>query len=121
MDVFDTVIGQNVKLQGSLANQGAIQINGVVDGQVESDSTVIVGVGALVKGPVKAKVVEISGEVSGSVNASERIEIFPKGRLVGDATTKNFVIRLGAAFVGKSQQINESTTKGGESANESIG
>ena len=111
MEVFDTVIGQNVKLAGSLANQGAIQINGIIDGQVESDSSVIVGANALVKGPIKAKIVEITGEVQGAVHASERIEIFPKGRLVGDASTKNFVIRLGASFVGKSQHLSETPSK----------
>jgi len=104
MEVFDTIIGQNVKLLGNLTNQGPIQINGIVDGQVESGAVVIVGVGALVKGPVKAKVVEITGEVQGVIHASDRVEIFPKGKLVGDVTTKNLVVRLGAMFIGKSQQ-----------------
>ncbi len=105
MEAFDTIIGQNVKLQGNLANQGAIQINGTIEGQVESDSSVIVGGNALVKGPIKAKSIEISGEVHGSVIGEERVELNPKAKLFGDVTTRNFVIKMGATFEGKSTQL----------------
>ncbi len=107
MDTFDTIIGQNVKLQGNVTNQGSIQINGIVEGQIESGSAVIIGNNATVRGPIKAKVVEIAGEVYGSVHAEDRIEIMTKGKLYGDCTTKNLVIKLGAVFVGKSEYIKE--------------
>lgn len=116
MEAFDTIIGQNVKLQGNLTNQGAIQINGTVEGQVESDSTVIIGGNALVKGPIRAKNIEVSGEIHGSIIAEERIELNPKAKLYGDVTTRNFVIKLGAIFEGKSillkdNQLNKPATK----------
>ncbi len=109
METFDTIIGQNSKLQGSLNNQGPIQINGTVEGEVQSGAAIIVGSSAVVKGPVKAKLVDISGEVHGTVEAEERVEIQPKGKLYGDCITKNFVIKLGATFVGKSTMSGEDT------------
>lgn len=102
MEAFDTIIGQNVKLQGNLSNQGAIQVNGTVEGQIESDSTVIIGSSALVKGPIKAKIVEVSGEIHGSVMAEDRVELNPKAKVFGDVATRNFVVKLGASFEGKS-------------------
>lgn len=102
MEAFDTIIGQNVKLQGNLSNQGAIQVNGTVEGQIESDSTVIIGANALVKGPIHAKIVEVSGEIHGSVVAEDRLELNPKAKVFGDVSTKNFVVKLGASFEGKS-------------------
>jgi len=108
MEAFDTIIGQNVKLQGNLANQGAIQVNGSVEGQIESESTVIIGPNAIVKGPIRAKSVEISGEVHGGVVADERIELNPKAKLYGDVSTRNFVIKMGATFEGKSTTMKES-------------
>ncbi len=107
MESFDTIIGQNVKLQGNVANQGAIQINGTVEGQVESDATVIVGQSALVKGPIKAKVVEVSGEVHGSITAEDRVELNPKAKVIGDVNTRNFVVKLGATFEGKSAVLKD--------------
>ncbi len=111
MEVFDTIIGQNVKLQGNLTNQGAIQINGQVEGQIESESTVTIGSGAMVKGPIKAKTVEVTGEIYGSVVANDRVELMPKAKLIGDVTTKNLVIRLGASFIGKSSTINDTSSE----------
>lgn len=113
MESFDTIIGQNVKLQGNVANQGAIQINGTVEGQVESDSTVIVGQSALVKGPIKAKVVEVSGEVHGSITAEDRVELNPKAKVIGDVNTRNFIIKLGATFEGKSAVLKDHKTDKG--------
>ncbi len=107
MEAFDTIIGQNVKLQGNVSNQGAIQVNGIVEGEIQSGSTVIVGPGAVVKGPIKAKVVEVSGEVQGPITATERLEIQPKGKLLGDSTTRSLVIKLGAVFIGKSELIQD--------------
>lgn len=111
MEAFDTIIGQNVKLQGNLANQGAIQVNGTVEGQIESDSSVIIGSNALIKGPIRAKMVEVSGEVHGSITAEERVELNPKAKLVGDVATRNFVIKLGAIFEGKSSFLKDNSAK----------
>lgn len=103
MEAFDTIIGQGVKLQGNLTNQGAIQINGSVEGEIRSESMILVGQSAKVKGPLHAKIVEIMGEVEGTIFADDKIEIQPKGRLIGDATTHNLIIKQGATFVGRSE------------------
>ena len=116
MEAYDTIIGQNVRLHGNLANQGAIQINGTIEGQVESDSTIIVGPSAVVKGPMRAKTIEVSGEVHGTVVAEERLELNPKSKLYGDVATKNFVIKLGALFVGKSSVLDDSKKSQSEQA-----
>jgi cytoskeletal protein CcmA (bactofilin family) len=103
MEAFDTIIGQGVKLQGNLTNQGAIQINGSVEGEIRSESMILIGQSAKVKGPLIAKIVEIMGEIEGTVTAEEKIEIQPKGRLLGDATTNNLIIKQGAIFIGRSE------------------
>lgn len=105
MEAFDTIIGQGVKLQGNLTNQGAIQINGTVEGEMKSDTMILVGQSAKIKGPLYAKIVEIMGEIEGTVTADEKIEIQPKGKLVGDATTNNLIIKQGAVFIGRSEMI----------------
>lgn len=37
VESVDTVIGLNVSLKGNLKNQGSIQVNGSVEGEVRSD------------------------------------------------------------------------------------
>lgn len=102
VEQVDTIVGAHVELKGSLKNQGSIHIHGNVTGDVQSDAGVIVGETAVVTGPITAKVVEISGQVHGSVTAEEQIELQPKSLVKGDLTTKRLSIKPGATFVGKS-------------------
>jgi len=98
----DTIIGLNVNLKGNLKNQGSIQVNGSVEGEVRSDDNVNVGETAVIKGPVSAKVVEVSGTIKGLVEATEKLEINPTGKVIGDINVKSLIIKQGAIFIGKS-------------------
>jgi len=102
MENVDTIIGLNVNLKGNLKNQGSIQVNGSVEGEVRSDDNVNVGETAMIKGPVAAKVIEVSGTIKGLVEASEKLEINPTGKVIGDINAKTLIIKPGAIFVGKS-------------------
>jgi cytoskeletal protein CcmA (bactofilin family) len=98
----DTIIGVNVSIKGNLFNKGSIQVNGIVEGEVKSEENVIVGENAHIKGPVIAKKVEVSGEIKGTVEALEKLEINPTGRIIGDINVRSLIIKEGAVFVGKS-------------------
>ncbi|HSI20172.1 MAG TPA: polymer-forming cytoskeletal protein [Verrucomicrobiae bacterium] len=98
----DTIVGAQVELKGSLKNHGSIHIHGFVTGDIHSDAAVIIGETAVVTGPVSAKVVEVGGQVHGSITAEEHIELHPKSLVKGDLTTKRLSIKAGATFIGKS-------------------
>lgn len=98
----DTIIGANVTLKGNLYNKGSIQINGNVEGEIKSDDNIIIGEGARIKGPVVASRIEISGEIKGLVEATEKLEINSTGIVIGDINAKSLIIKEGASFVGKS-------------------
>ena len=98
----DTIVGAQVELKGSLHNRGSIHIHGAVTGDVHSDAAVIVGETAIVTGPIVAKVVEIAGQVHGSITAEEHVEMLPKSIVKGDVNTKRLSIKPGATFIGKS-------------------
>lgn len=96
-----TVIGSNVKLAGALRDTSDIIIFGVVEGEVGSERSVTIGESAEVNGPVAGATVSVSGLVKGSIEATERLEIHPSGRLFGDVTVGDLIIHSGATFVGK--------------------
>jgi len=107
MENVDTIIGNNVKIKGSLRNSGSIQINGVVEGEVQSDQMITIGETATVIGPIRAKIIEVSGSVKGIVQGEEKIELNPKGQVHGDVITKCLIIKQGAIFNGKSQMTDQ--------------
>lgn len=99
----DTIVGANVELKGSLKNQGPIHIHGKVIGDVFSDSLVVIGETAVIQGPITAKQVDVAGQVFGSINAEEQLELQPKSLVKGDIITGRLSIKAGAIFIGKSQ------------------
>ncbi len=106
-----TVIGANVKLVGALRDVNDITIHGAVDGEVVSEKAITVGETATVKGPVAGATITIAGTVRGAVEADSRLEIMPTGKVYGNITTRDLIIRSGATFVGKSTMASDEKEK----------
>ena len=100
-DQIDTIIGTHVELTGSLHNQGSIQIHGHIKGDVTSQATVLVAEGAMVVGPITAKIVEVAGQVHGSVTA-DQVDLLAKSVVKGDVKAMQLSVKPGALFVGAS-------------------
>jgi len=97
-----TIVGANVKLVGTLSDANEIIIHGKIEGEVISEKSIVISETAYVKGPISADLVQIAGEVHGSIVATGKLEILPTGKVIGSTTTKDLNIRSGALFVGKS-------------------
>jgi cytoskeletal protein CcmA (bactofilin family) len=98
-----TVVGANVRLQGTLRDTNDITVHGVVEGEVISDKTVTITATSAIKGPVSADTIIVAGSVKGSVEAKTKLEILSTGKVNGSITTaKSLIIHDGATFNGKS-------------------
>ncbi len=97
-----TIIGSNVHLTGTLRDMGDVAVHGNVEGEIISERAIIIGETAEIKGPVTGQVITLGGIVRGSIEASQKLEILPTGKLFGSITTKELIIRSGAIFIGKS-------------------
>lgn len=97
-----TIVGANVKLVGTISDANEIVVHGKIEGEIVSEKSIIVSETAYIKGPVSAEIVQVAGEVHGSVVATGKLEILPTGKVFGSVTTKDLNVRSGAIFVGKS-------------------
>jgi cytoskeletal protein CcmA (bactofilin family) len=97
-----TIISSGVKLEGKITTSGSIRVDGVIQGDINSQSNVTVGENGEVNGQINAGVITIGGKVIGSVNAKEKLVLEAKGHLKGDIITKILVVEAGAKFDGKS-------------------
>jgi len=100
-DQVGTIVGSSVHLTGSIKDSSDITIFGSVEGEVNSDTKVIIEESAYVKGPVTANEVILSGFVNGTVNAKERLELNASGTIKGNIDTDDLLIHSGATFIGK--------------------
>ncbi len=97
-----TVIGSNVLLTGILKDSGDITIHGRMEGEVSSERSIVVGETAEIKGPISGQIITVAGVVRGSIDAGQKLELLPTGKVYGSIATRELIIRSGAIFVGKS-------------------
>ncbi|MCI9337527.1 MAG: polymer-forming cytoskeletal protein [Lachnospiraceae bacterium] len=98
---ISTIIGMNAECAGDFMAEGAIRIDGTVNGNVTVSDTVIVGASGCINGDIDAKKVIIGGEVYGNLNVPEKVELTSTARVIGDITTNGLVIDEQAIFQGR--------------------
>jgi cytoskeletal protein CcmA (bactofilin family) len=95
-----TVIGETLRVQGTLTSNEEIVVNGELSGQLQMNHRLTIGAKGKVDAGVQAKEVIIAGSVKGNVDAAERITLRAGANLVGDVKTAGIVIEDGAYFKG---------------------
>ena len=95
-----TVIGETLRIQGTLTSNEEIVVNGELSGQLQMNHRLTIGAKGKVDAGVHAKEVIIAGSVKGNVDAAERITLRAGANLVGDVKTAGIVIEDGAYFKG---------------------
>jgi cytoskeletal protein CcmA (bactofilin family) len=109
-DSISTFLGSQASVDGTIEFQGTIRLDGSVKGKIKSDGgTVIVGEKAVVDAEVFVGTAIIMGEVRGTIDAEERIEVYPPGRVVGDIQAPVISIEEGGLFNGNCAMKNTST------------
>ncbi len=97
----DTIIGKETKMSGNLAAKGTIRVDGTFDGDIDTESNVLIGQGAYVKGFVKCSSAVLAGKLEGNVEAEMRLDIHATGVLLGDAVVSTLAVEDGAVFDGQ--------------------
>lgn len=97
---ISTIIGMSAECNGDFTADGAIRIDGTINGNVTVSDTVIVGASGCINGDIRAQKVIIGGEVYGNLDVPEKVELTSTARLIGDITTNGLVIDEKAIFQG---------------------
>jgi cytoskeletal protein CcmA (bactofilin family) len=101
-DRIDTLIGPGVRVDGDLSFTGGLRIDGEVRGNVcavpEQPSVLVVGATGRVEGEVRATRMVVSGVVSGTIYASELLELHPGARISGELRYGALEVHPGAVL-----------------------
>ncbi len=102
-----TIIAEGCKISGELTDlDGALHIDGRIDGIVETEYDISIGDTGVVTGLIKAKTIVVSGVVEGKV-ACEKIDILSTGKLLGEVICGEMMIEAGGKFIGESRELTE--------------
>ncbi len=100
-DVARTEIGPNSVVVGEIDAQEDVVVFGRVEGTIRSTTNVIIEEGGTARATIHSNGVLIAGVVIGDVQATERVEVTEKGRVLGDLTAPRLVLQSGGAVKGK--------------------
>ena len=96
-----TRLGSSVVLQGEFEAHEDVLVEGRVKGKITLPSGVLtVAKGARVEAEVQVRALILHGELSGNVDAAERVQISETGRMEGDIVTAKITVAEGARFKG---------------------
>lgn len=95
------------EFKGELTFKGSFRIEGHFKGTIHSDSLLVVGERGKVEADVKVGQLVVNGEIRGTLEATERIEVHNKGRVFGTILAPVLVVEEGAYLEATCQ------TKGG--------
>ena len=95
-------VGKALRVEGRIVSAEDLTIDGSVEGAIElGNHSLTIGAGAAVKADLTAKIVTISGSVTGSVRATEMVDLRATGSVEGDISAPKFVMAEGATAKGK--------------------
>lgn len=95
-------IGKSLRIEGKIVSVDNLTIDGQVEGTIEvGDNTLAIGAGAAVKADLAARAITVSGAVTGSVVAKEKVDVRSTGSIVGDITAPRLVLADGAMITGR--------------------
>jgi cytoskeletal protein CcmA (bactofilin family) len=103
-----SIISADLRIVGDLASAGDIQIDGEVEGDIQS-RTLTVGEGAQVKGSITAETVRVCGAVTGQIKATT-VTLDKTAKVMGDIHHTSLAIEPGAFLEGHCRRL-ESGTK----------
>lgn len=116
-----TLIGASAVLEGDFRSKDSTRVDGVINGDVSIEGTLIVGQNGSVTGDVTADNVFLAGTITGAINAGNgKIEISDTGKVVGDITTKSLVIDENAIFQGQCNMSSAQEEREREAPRESV-
>jgi cytoskeletal protein CcmA (bactofilin family) len=94
-------IGQSIHIKGELTGNEDLTIEGKVEGKVFlKDHNLTIGANGKIVAEIQAKTVMILGEVTGNINADDKVEVAATGTMRGDIHSPRVVLADGGKFKG---------------------
>jgi cytoskeletal protein CcmA (bactofilin family) len=96
-----SVIDSHTTASGDVETDGALRVDGRLEGSILKADLVVVGEGASVVGDVTAREVIVGGAVTGNIFASQRTELQSNGIVAGDIRSAAILVHEGGVVQGR--------------------
>ena len=93
-------LGIDALFKGTLSFDGIVRIDGKFEGKIQTKDTLVIGETGEIIADVEVGILVCKGKLQGTVLATEKIEMLPASRIIGDVKTPAMSIELGAVLDG---------------------
>jgi len=94
---------KDTEFRGDLTFKGSFRIDGRFKGTIASDSMLVIGEQGVVEADIKVSYLVINGEIRGTIQAEDKVEIHGRARVFGTIVTPKLVVEEGALLEAKCQ------------------
>jgi cytoskeletal protein CcmA (bactofilin family) len=116
-----SVFDSHISVSGDLETDGALRIDGRLEGSIHRADLIVVGQGASVVGDITAREVIVGGAVTGNIFAAQRTELQSTGIVAGDIRSAAILVHEGGVVQGRLYIHPISTTPEGTSGSNNSG
>lgn len=96
-----SILDAHISVTGDLETDGALRIDGRLEGSINRADLVVVGEGASIVGDINAREVIVGGSVTGNIFAQQRTELQSNGIVAGDIRSAAILIHEGGVVQGR--------------------
>ncbi len=98
-----SIIGPGMRVVGDCDSDGAIRVEGMVQGNIRAGKAVVVGKDGVVDGDISTQDAVIAGTVRGVLRAESRLEVQASSRIEGEVIAARMQLEEGAIVNGTIQ------------------
>ncbi len=95
-----TVIGAGITIEGEIATDDDVVVQGTVRGKVNAKEAVTIEHGASVEADVTGGSLTVGGALTGNVTVNDRVDLQSGARVIGNVKAARVTIADGAQFKG---------------------
>ncbi|MBO4615413.1 MAG: polymer-forming cytoskeletal protein [Bacteroidales bacterium] len=94
------ILGCGTTIVGNIVSQGDVRVDGILDGNLTTQSKLVIGATGRISGEIKCKDCEVSGAVKGKIQVENLLMLRATAVVEGEIRTTKLAIEPNAVFSG---------------------
>ncbi len=112
---INTVIDEGLLVKGNISGDGAIRVDGKVEGNIDLTKGIILGEKSKINGTIKSDIIIVHGTLQGNLSCRQ-LYIKSTGVIEGDIEVVAFEVELGGKYNGTLKMKNSDRSANNEPA-----
>jgi cytoskeletal protein CcmA (bactofilin family) len=101
------LIAAGTTLTGDICSTGDCRIDGILKGNIQSNSKIYIGKTGAIEGKIECQCIEIEGQAIADISANGLLSLKATAQLTGNILVGKIAIETGANFAGNCIMLNE--------------